>query len=161
MTHSAVDNTVAKAQFAVLIEALSHRVGATLDPSDGMVALADGRQSVRLIVEMAAQNSTRCYAIVPFADVPEDTAEAGTLAGQLLILNADREALGGASLCADAQRGKFCLIKACDLTMDPVAFIETVESLGDLGERIAALLNEGEGVTPTADTLMAGLGMRV
>lgn len=161
MTSSVADHVAATALFNTLIEALSHRVGTTLDPADGMVVLADERQSVKLIIEMATRQPERFYAIVPFADIPEDSDAAATLASQLMVLNADREALDDANLCADPQRGKFCLIKTCSLTMDPVAFIEAIEALGELGDRVATLLDDGPDMAPAAGDLMAALGQRV
>ena len=122
--------------FELLVQVLAERIGAPLDAAEGSVVLADDAGAMQLAIELAADEK-RIYAVVPVVSF-EAAQPLGESALQLLQLNADREALRGATVAADGAREQFCLIQEMPLDTDPVAFIEWIESLATLSRQLRA-----------------------
>ena len=130
----------ARGQFARLIAALGRRIGQPLLPDEGSVALADARDALQLMVELSTEEDC-IHALRPFLGIPDDDAKAGELALEMLRLNADRDALGDAPVCAIAQHRQFCLVVRLELDIGPAAFVLAVEELAELGDALHATLS--------------------
>lgn len=63
---------------------------------------------------------------------------AGTLALRLLRLNADRDALSGATIAADSERRQFVLIREIALDPDAEAMADQIDAMLDLAAEIRA-----------------------
>lgn len=129
----------ARGQFARLISALGRRIGHPLLPDEGAVALSDDQEALHLMVELSTDEDC-IHAIRPFLEVPDDEAEAGRLASELLRVNADRDALGGSLVCTYAPRHLHCLVLRLELDMAPAAFVMAIEELAELGDALRASL---------------------
>lgn len=126
-------------QFQLLIEALSEKIGTPLDASDGMVVLVDDNQTLVMIIELSTDKDA-IFVILPLLPFPDDHAAMGEIAMQALLLNADRTALNGACICADAHHSRYCLIQQLDIALDPLGFIRASEELANLAELVKAYL---------------------
>lgn len=129
-----------RGQFARLVAALGRRIGQPLMPDTGMVALADARDELRLVIELSTDEDG-IHALRPFLAIPDDEATAGELALEMLRLNADRDALGEALVCAVTQYRQFCIVRRLALDMGPAAFVLAVEELAELGDALHATLS--------------------
>jgi len=128
--------------FAVLVDALGMHIGVDIHPVDGSVVLVDDAGRVRLVVEQALSNEAICL-IAPFMPFPDmESFEFGYVAGQLLQLNADRAAMNGAVVCADALRQEFCLVCELRVEIPAVDFIGAAEALGLLACSLRDTLNK-------------------
>lgn len=137
----------ARGQFTRLIGALGRRIGQPLQPGEGRVALADEHQALRLLIELSADED--CLHVArPFLPIPDDAAQAGRLAGELLRVNADREALGAALVCAYEARHLYCLVQRMALDSPPADFVLAVEELAALGDALQAALTAADDPTP-------------
>ncbi len=138
-------------QFQLLIDALSEKIGTPLDASDGMVVLVDDNQTLGMIIELSTDKDA-IFVILPLLPFPDDRAAMGEMAMQALLLNADRTALNGACICADAHHSRYCLIRQLSLELDPPRFISESEELANLAGLVKEylLLTETDTVSPTA-----------
>lgn len=135
-------------RFRMLVASLSTHLGVPLDGSDGMVVLIDRCYTLRMVIELA-EDQQGVYAVVPVMPFPEDAGALGELAVDLLLLNADRQALDDAVLCADAHRSLVCLLKRFSIELAPEAFGPALDALADLGLQVANQLCAGsDAATP-------------
>ena len=114
--------------FKTLIAGLSEKLDLTLDASEGMVTLVNDDQSLGMVIELSSDQDC-IFVIIPVIPFPDNPEHLGNLALDALLLNADRQALSGACLCADAHRSQFCLIQSLDLTSAPAEFLATLDEL--------------------------------
>ncbi|MFD0667501.1 hypothetical protein ACT80S_07265 [Ramlibacter sp. MAHUQ-53] len=141
----------ARGQFARLIAALGRRIGQPLLPDEGSVALADARDALQLMVELSTEEDC-IHAIRPFIEIPDDEADAGRLACELLRVNADRDALGRSLVCAYTPGRLYCLVQRLELDLSPAAFVMAIEELAELGDALrASLLGRGDPVPRPAN----------
>lgn len=136
-------------QFQLLIAALSEKIGTSMDASDGMVVLVDDNQSLGMVIELSTDRDA-IFIILPLLPFPDDRAAMGEIAMQALLLNADRTALNGACICADAHHFRYCLIRQLSLELDPLRFISESEELAKLAGLVKEylLLTETDTVSP-------------
>lgn len=126
-------------QFQLLISALAEKIGTPLDASDGMVVLVDDNQTLGMIIELSTDKDA-IFVILPLLPFPDDRAAMGEIAMQALLLNADRVALNGACICADAHYSRYCLIRQLSLELDPLSFISESEELATLAGMVKEYL---------------------
>lgn len=138
-------------QFAQLVAALGRRIGQSLPPGNGMIALADDQHALKLLVELSTDEDC-IHAVRPFLGIPDDEVQAGALASEMLRLNADRDALGQALICAYAARRHYCLVQRLELDIGPAAFVMAIEELAELGDALhTSLTGEREPAPRPAD----------
>ena len=127
--------------FKTLIAGLSEKLGITIDASEGMVTLVNDDQSLGMVIELSSDQDCIFVIIpvIPFPDNPEDLAN---LALDAMLLNADRQALSGACLCADAHRSQFFLIQSLNLTSAPAEFLATLDELTALVDLVKDHLSD-------------------
>ena len=138
--------------FRALVAALSVRLNVPLDPGDGMLVLVDDSGGLRMVIELSADLNS-LFVVLPVIPFPDDEKRLGELALEVLLLNADRHALSDASLCGDAHRSEFCLVKRLMLDIAPASFLEELDSLSSLAGMVSEYLLERE-----ADTSYTGSG---
>ena len=114
--------------FKTLIAGLSEKLDLTLDASEGMVTLVNDDQSLGMVIELSSDQDC-IFVIIPVIPFPDNPEHLGNLALDALLLNADRQALSGACLCADAHRSQFFLIQSLNLTSAPTEFLATLDEL--------------------------------
>lgn len=125
--------------FQLLIAALSEKIGTPLDASDGMVVLVNNSQALGMIIELSTDKDA-IFVILPLLPFPDNRAAMGEIAMQALLLNADRIALNGACICADAHYSRYCLIRQLSLALDPISFISESEELTNLAGSVKEYL---------------------
>ena len=114
--------------FKTLIAGLSEKLDLTLDASEGMVTLVNDDQSLGMVIELSSDQDC-IFVIIPVIPFPDNPEDLGNLALDAMLLNADRQALSGACLCADAHRSQFFLIQSLNLTSAPTEFLATLDEL--------------------------------
>lgn len=114
--------------FKTLIAGLSEKLDLTLDASEGMVTLVNDDQSLGMVIELSSDKDC-IFVIIPVIPFPDNPEDLGNLALDAMLLNADRQALSGACLCADAHRSQFFLIQSLNLTSAPAEFLATLDEL--------------------------------
>ena len=137
-------------QFQLLISALSAKIGTPLDATDGMVVLVDDSQTLGMIIELSTDKDA-IFVILPLLAFPDERAAMGEIAMQALLLNADRIALNGACICADAHYSRYCLIRQLSLALDPMNFISEIEEVAKLASLVKETLqlDDSDSANPT------------
>ena len=145
-------------RFGQLIDELSGRLKLPLDPNEGMVVLVDSGGALRMVIELSADLES-LYVVLPVLGFPDDEARLRELALEVLLLNADRHALRDASLCGDAHRSVFCLVKRLGLDVAPDQFLEELDALGSLADLVAGHLKERDAEFDTAAAAIDALNV--
>jgi hypothetical protein len=149
-------------QFQLLIAAFSERINAPLDASDGMVVLVNDDQTLGMIIELSTDRDA-IFVILPILPFPDDRSAMGEMAIQALLLNADRAALNGACICADAHHSRFCLIRHFSLELDPLSFIQASEELADLAGLVRQYLQltDGDSFRPPVEEMHPDFSLKI
>jgi len=127
--------------FKTLIAGLSEKLDLTLDASEGMVTLVNDDQSLGMVIELSSDKDC-IFVIIPVIPFPDNPEDLGNLALDAMLLNADRQALSGACLCADAHRSQFFLIQSLNLTSAPAEFLATLDELTALVDLVKDHLSD-------------------
>ena len=131
--------------FEQLIAALSAHFGIPLDGSDRTVIIVDEAEKIVLVAELATAPE-RIYLIRPLLDFPDAADLLARMTMDALLLNADRQALDEAVVCADAHRNCFCLIKTLGLPLAAADFIAAVDRQIDIADAARTYLLDEPGV---------------
>lgn len=144
-----VPDLAARGRFTRLVMALGHRIGQPLLPCGGHVRLADSQGRLQLVLNLSPAQDC-LLAVRPVCPIPEDGPQAATLARQLLEINADREVLGDAALCAQPRLGCYALERPLPLDASPAGFLLAIDDLAELGDALRASLCGDDGTPPHA-----------
>lgn len=136
----------ARGRFTRLVMALGHRIGQPLLPGAGRVRLVDGQGELQLELRLS-DDEDHLLAIRPLCPIPGDGAQSAVLAAQLLELNADREVLGDATVCALPRLDRYALVRPLPLDASAAGFVVAIDDLAELGEALRASL-QGDGDAP-------------
>ena len=128
------DVSTASDRFTELLAALSRRTATSLEAPQGLLVLIDGGDNVQLVVE---RDDDRVMLVARVMAIPQEDP-AGLLALRLLRLNADRDALSGATIAADSVRRQFVLIRELALQPDAEAMADEIDAMLDLAAEIRA-----------------------
>lgn len=139
----------ARGRFTRLVMALGHRIGHPLLPSAGRVRLVDALGELQFELSLSPDED-QLLAIRPVCAIPSDEAQAATLCARMLELNADREVLGDATLCALPRLGRYALVQPLPLEASPAGFLVAIDDLAELGDAVRMTLLGDEDTPPHA-----------